>query len=257
MIEIKDQLGNNIKLNSSPKRIISLVPSQTELLFDLGLDKEVVGITKFCVHPKEWRKTKTIVGGTKKLHHDKIDLLNPDLIIANKEENTKEDIEKLQSKYQVYVSDIYSIQDCFEMINDVGELVCNIERSKSLVNSINKSVQALSKNKFGTAAYFIWKNPYMLAGANTFINEMLETAGFSNIINDEQSRYPEISIDQLKSLKPKYLLLSTEPFPFNLDDVQKLEAETGIKTLLVDGEMFSWYGSRLEKFGDYILDLMP
>ena len=89
MIEITDQLGRKIKLSQVPKRIVSLVPSQTELLIHLGLEEQLVGITKFCVHPKHLLKTKQIVGGTKNVHFDRVRDLQPDIILCNKEENTQ------------------------------------------------------------------------------------------------------------------------------------------------------------------------
>src|ERR1700741_3198050 len=106
-----DQTGRKISIPQIPQRIISLVPSQTELLFDLGLDKEVVGITKFCVHPPEWFQTKTRVGGTKQLKIDLIKQLQPDLIIANKEENVKEQIEELEKHFPVWISDVNNLED--------------------------------------------------------------------------------------------------------------------------------------------------
>ena len=97
-----DQIGHSFELKTSPKRIISVVPSQTELLFDLALNDKVIGITKFCIHPKEWFRNKVRVGGTKNLNLAKIAALKPDLIIANKEENTQSEIEELQKHYKHY-----------------------------------------------------------------------------------------------------------------------------------------------------------
>ena len=117
-----DQTGHSINLTAIPKRIISVVPSQTELLFDIGLDEEVIGITKFCVHPEQWFRTKKRVGGTKQLNIDIINSLKPDLIIANKEENTREEISLLQSKYHVWTSDIGHLNDALCMIYDIGSI---------------------------------------------------------------------------------------------------------------------------------------
>ncbi|MBN7815128.1 ABC transporter substrate-binding protein [Algoriphagus pacificus] len=238
-----DQLNRNIVLPSSPQRIVSLVPSQTELLVDLGLVDRIVGITKFCVHPKHLLKTKTIVGGTKNYRFEVIQGLKPDLIIANKEENEREGIEKLAKEYPVWISDITTLQDSFEMILGLGKMLDANEKASEIVFLLKSDFKE-SFEKKGTAVYLIWNNPIMVAGKDTFINEMLSLAGFENKVT--KSRYPTLTMEELKELNPNYLLLSSEPFPFkekHLADFKKQFPEATVK--LVDGEYFSWYGSRL------------
>jgi ABC-type Fe3+-hydroxamate transport system substrate-binding protein len=243
-----DQLGRTIELKHNPKRIISLVPSQTELLSDLGLDEEVIGITKFCVHPDHWFKTKTRVGGTKQLHLDKIKELQPDLIIANKEENVREQIEELLKDFPVWISDVNNLNDALEMIASIGEIINKISRAKEIVNQIKKGLlQTQTTNYKLQTCYLIWKDPYMTIGGDTFINDMLQRCGFQNIFED-QKRYPQISLEQLQAANCQLLLLSSEPYPFkqkHIDELQPLLPHT--KIILADGEMFSWYGSRLIK----------
>jgi ABC-type Fe3+-hydroxamate transport system substrate-binding protein len=256
-----DQLGRTIELLQTPKRIISLVPSQTELLFDLGLDEEVIGITKFCVHPEQWFQTKTRVGGTKQLHLDKIKDLKPDLIIANKEENVREQIEALSKEFPVWISDVNNLNDALEMIKSIGEITNKISRAKEIVNQIKTGFVQIQTtipiaigNKLQTC-YLIWKDPYMTIGGDTFINDMLQCAGFQNIFED-QKRYPEISIEQLPIANCQLVFLSSEPYPFkqkHIDELQPLLPNT--KIILVDGEMFSWYGSRLLKAPSYFQQL--
>src|SRR4051812_11307667 len=123
MTRFTDQMGNAVELEGPPSRIVSLVPSQTELLFYLGLDKEVAGITKFCIHPAEMFHSKPRVGGTKKYDFEKIRQLAPDLIIGNKEENEQKQVEELQKLYPVWMSDIRNLADALQMIRSVGELV--------------------------------------------------------------------------------------------------------------------------------------
>jgi len=229
------------------QKIISLVPSQTELLYDLGLDDEVIGITKFCVHPEKWFRTKTRIGGTKTIDVEKLISLKPDLVIANKEENVKEQIEVLQKFTQVYVSDIKNLNDALNMIIEVGKLVNKAPKAQELVEEIKlrfAELEQFIQTKI-RAAYFIWRNPYMAPGGDTFINDMMEYCGLINIFKN-QNRYPEINIEELKVHDCKILFLSSEPFPFkqkHIDELQPLLE--GIKILFVDGEMFSWYGSRL------------
>lgn len=254
-----DQLGNKLVFDSLPKRIISLVPSQTELLFYLGLNKEVVGITKFCIHPTEQFKSKTKIGGTKNFHFDSIQNLNPDLIIGNKEENQKDHIEKLQNQYPLWMSDIKTLDDAYDMILELGKMVGKEEKAIELVDQLkvnfNTLDRAISKNSRPKIAYLIWNNPMMIAGNNTFINHMIDKAGFQNVFTD-LDRYPSISSDQLKNSQPDYVFLSSEPFPFKEKHVQEIqEICPTAKIVLVDGELFSWYGNRLLISASYFLNL--
>ncbi|MBS1745764.1 MAG: ABC transporter substrate-binding protein [Bacteroidetes bacterium] len=249
-------LSSHVK--KTVQRIVSLVPSQTELLHALGLNDEVVGITKFCVHPEEWFRSKTRIGGTKNIHLDKIKSLHPDLIIANKEENLKDQVEALQEFAKVYVSDVNNLNDAIEMILDIGELINKKEQAIALTSLINEKFSLLKNNvtQKRSSAYFIWKDPYMVAGGGTFINEMMQYAGFENIFK-ERSRYPETKIEELQQLDCEYILLSSEPYPFqqkHIDELQSLLPSS--KIILVDGEMFSWYGNRMLLSAEYFNKLM-
>lgn len=252
---MEDQLNRTINLSGPPQRIISLVPSQTELLFDLGLDSEVIGITKFCIHPDSWFRTKTRVGGTKQLNLELIRSLQPDLIIANKEENTQEELEELMVDFEVWVSDIKTLNDAFDMIEKLGDITEHLIQAAHISGEIKKGFDKLNKITNSTAAYFIWQEPMMVAGADTFINEMMNYSGFKNVFDNLQ-RYPTISENELQNKKPDYILLSTEPFPFkekHRSHYQQLCPQSRI--VLVDGEFFSWYGSRLLKAPFYFEDL--
>lgn len=240
-----DQLNRYINLLSVPKRIISVVPSQTELLFYLGLDEEVIGITKYCIHPEDKFKSTVKVGGTKQLDVDRIKSLKPDLIIANKEENERSQLEELMQHFPVWISDIYNLKDAVEMIECVSKLVGREEKGLALSQSINEKFDTFQVTKSGLrTAYFIWRKPYMLGGKNTFIDDMLQKCGLINAFNLE--RYPEINARQLLQANPDVVLLSSEPYPFKEKHINEIKAIVpSAKTKLVDGEMFSWYGSRL------------
>lgn len=254
-----DQLGREITINYPPKRIISIVPSQTELLFDLGLANEVIAITKFCIHPIEKFAAKTKIGGTKKLLIEKIRDLKPDLIIGNKEENTQSEVELLMEEFPVWMSDIHNLEDSVKAIAQIGELVNREPEAAYLNHLINagfKDLQALavSKGINQTIAYLIWKDPYMVAGRNTFIDDILRKIGLNNVVT--QDRYPEIELSQLKTKNCELIFLSSEPYPFkqkHIDEIQ--DAIPYAKVMLVDGEMFSWYGSRLVKAVGYLFEL--
>ncbi len=247
-----DQLGNRVQVSFPPQRIISLVPSQTELLADFGLGNRVVGITKFCIHPEEWRKTKTIIGGTKKFDFEVIESLKPDLIIGNKEENYEEGIVELQKHYPVWMSDIVTIDDSYHMMLRIGDITDTAEKAVVLVQRIKNDFISIVKAKPQNTLYLIWKNPWMAAAYGTFINEMLKISGFQNCL-EGKTRYPELTPDDIRQLNPELILLSSEPYPFkkkHADELRQLCPHA--KILLVDGEMFSWYGSRLLKFPAYL-----
>lgn len=250
MITSVDQLGDTIRLEDFPKRIVSLVPSQTELLFDLGLGDRVVGITKFCVHPTKWYKTKTRVGGTKSVDLERVKYLNPDLIIANKEENQKEQIEALRKVAPIWISDIYNLDDSLDMIHSIGELCGVDQRASELIQRIVSEFCQLPQMS-GTVAYYIWKSPYMLAGKSTFIDNMLSQIGLTNAVDLE--RYPVVDREEVTS---DFVFLSSEPYPFNEEHVKEWEdLFPTSKVVVVDGEYFSWYGSRLVKAPNYFKEL--
>ena len=250
---VRDQMGLWVKVPSAPKRIVSLVPSQTELLFYLGLTHEVIGITKFCIYPDEAKKTSSIIGGTKKFNFHRIESLKPDLIIGNKEENYQEGIDQLKQNYPVWMSDITDLSEALNMIQQIGVITGKTSESQKLMKEIKTGFSTRPSGIF-KAVYLIWDNPIMVAGKGTFIDEMLSLAGFDNAV--ELERYPTLNIEQLKSLNPDVILLSSEPFPFkqkHMDQFKKIFPYT--KVLLVDGELFSWYGSRLLKSPKYFSQL--
>jgi ABC-type Fe3+-hydroxamate transport system substrate-binding protein len=248
-------MGRKVQLSAPPLRIVSLVPSQTELLAELNLDKEVVGITKFCVHPEDWFRSKTRVGGTKEVKMKVIADLSPNLIIGNKEENSPEDIRALEKDYPVWMSDIEDLEDALEMIRTIGLLTDRQPAAEELAGKINGAFIALGQQVQRlpqvSAAYLIWRDPYMVAGRETFIDEMLQRAGFSNVFSRER-RYPEVSLDAIAAREPEVILLSSEPYPFKEKHIAELQATCPTSDIqLIDGELFSWYGSRLLQSPDY------
>ena len=257
-------MGTTHSFETSPKRIISLVPSQTELLHDLGLEDRIIGITKFCVHPYHFKSRKKIVGGTKKVHFEKIKLLEPDIIICNKEENTQEIVDELRKICPVWVTDIITIEDNLQMITDFGQLFnCRTEAQKwndKLAFAMCDFKNFIKDKPVKKVAYFIWKDPFMVAGSDNFINELLKLNHFENIYenNTETSgRYPEIELKKIRvEGDPDLVLLSSEPYPFKEEDAFEIGRNTHhAKTVFVDGEMFSWYGTRLHKAFDYFKQL--
>lgn len=253
----KDQMQRPFGLNQTPLRIVSLVPSQTELLYQLGLDPEVVGQTLFCIHPAHQHQTKPRVGGTKNLNLDKIRSLKPDLIIGNKEENEQSQIEVLMHEFPVWMSDIQNLDDALNMILQIGQLVNKESAATNIHYQIKTSFDALVQTeKRGNCVYLIWREPYLAAGNNTFINDMLQRCGYKNLATQLPGRYPEISIQWLQEQNVQHVLLSSEPYPFkdkHMDELSKICTQAKIQ--LVDGELFSWYGSRLMESAKYFKSL--
>ena len=254
--KFKDQLQRTIEFHFPPKRIISLVPSQTELLFSLGLDEEIVGITKFCIHPADQFKRKAKVGGTKVLKLDAIRSLKPDLIIGNKEENERGQIEQLMQEFPVWMSDVNDVGDAMQMIKEVGAVTGKETAANSLVEDIQLEFATLRQLRSPKlkAVYLIWKDPYMVAGAYTFIDDVISRAGWENAIS--AARYPVITKEELCKIGPDLVLLSSEPYPFADKHIEEFRAICpGSHIRIVDGEMFSWYGSRLLHTPEYLYSL--
>lgn len=259
MTWIEDHTSDSFSVNNSPHRIISLVPSQTELLYDLGLQEEVVGITKFCIHPEQWFRNKTRIGGTKDVKFDRVQTLSPTLIIANKEENIKEQVEALAEIAPVYTTDISTLDEAYHMINEIGKLTDKRFKAEEIIEKIKTGFAKLSnqleQQTPKTCLYLIWKDPYMSVGGDTFIHDMMLHCKLENVLAQE-IRYPNVTAEQIKRLAPEIILLSSEPYPFkekHIAELQTLLPETTI--LLADGEMFSWYGSRLQHSPAYFCGL--
>lgn len=250
-------MGRKVEVPVKPQRIISLVPSQTELLYSLGLDKEVLAQTIFCIHPSEMHQSKTKIGGTKKLKLDLIRKLQPDLIIGNKEENEKDQLEALMDEFPVWISDIKNLEDAYQMISGVGELVCKeVEAQKILTQLQNEFDSLLVQTEPKKCLYLIWREPWMAACNDTFIHDMLVCMGLQNALATE-TRYPQLTAESLTASQAELVFLSSEPYPFKEKHIEELKALLPkANIMLVDGELFSWYGSRLLYSASYFKQLL-
>ena len=251
MRTVQDHTGKLFSLPTAPLRIISLVPSITELLYDLDLEDRVVGITKFCVHPEAWFRNKIRIGGTKNIHTEKVRQLQPDLIIANKEENVKEQIEELEKFSPVYTTVVDSVTSAIQMIRDIGNITDTAGKANEIADRVHDLLKKPIWQSHIRTLYLIWKEPYMGAGGDTFINDMMEHAGLKNVIR-HLNRYPSLSEDEIKECNPELILLSSEPYPFKEKHICELQGICpAAKIMLADGEMFSWYGSRMIDANEY------
>lgn len=236
-------------------RIVSLVPSITELLATLGLEEEVVGITKFCIHPGDWFRNKKRVGGTKNVHIDTVRALKPTLVIANREENVEAQVREINSFCEVLITDVTDFDGALQMIEIIGNKTGKLSQAEYLLNEINAAFSESKYSDLRNAIYLIWNEPMMTIGGDTFISSMMHKAGFYNVFANEL-RYPQLSDEQIANSNAEYLLLSSEPFPFSEKHLKEfLKRFPGKKVILVDGEMFSWYGSRMKKAAKYFAAL--
>ncbi|MCF4102056.1 helical backbone metal receptor [Gillisia sp. M10.2A] len=257
-MQFSDQIGRSFHLAKTPERIVSLVPSQTELLSYLGLEDKIVGVTKFCVHPEALKKNSTVVGGTKKVDYEKIEALKPDIILCNKEENTEDMVLALEKIAPVHVSEVITFKDALQLIGCYGKIFGKEQEASLLTLQIQKEKEALLKvlplNKL-KVAYLIWRKPWMGAGKNTFINTLLSINNFENVLSEKQGRYPEVNLKDLKKSSADIIFLSSEPYPFKEEHIREIQEELQIPVILVDGEYFSWYGSRLLSSISYFKEL--
>lgn len=255
---VSDMTGRSVPVPDYPERIVSLVPSQTELLFALGLGKRVVGVTRFCIHPAHARQDAAVIGGTKNIHPGRVLDLKPDLVIGNKEENDKASILALEGSVPVWLSDIYTLDDALLMIRTIGRICGKEFGSNQMAEDIAIRFNRLLPPSYQAprrAIYLIWANPWMAVARQTFIDHMLNRMGLVNVLG-HLTRYPQLRDDELSNLSPEIVLLSSEPFPFNPKHeawIRRLLPDAEI--LQVDGEMFSWYGSRLLNAPAYLSDL--
>lgn len=251
-------MGRNLMAPDSARRIVSTVPSQTELLFDLGLGDRLVGRTKFCIHPKERVGEIPIIGGTKNLHIPQIKELNPDLIIGNKEENEQDQILSLAAELPVWMSDVQTWDDGVNMILELSNLLGVRDRGIKWAEKLNESKLDYTipdRIKSSRVLYLIWHDPIMAVGKNTYIDHMLSTFGVRNALSN-YNRYPELSEEEICEIAPTHIFLSSEPFPFKEKHIPQYQRICpGAVITIIDGELFSWYGSRMLKSIDYFRKL--
>lgn len=245
MRTVTDHLGREVNYAFPPKRIVSFAPAITETMYRLNLDKEVVGRTGFCIHPKGRVEHAKKVGGTKQVKIDRVHELQPDLIIVEKEENTKEMVEQLEKHYPVYCFEVQTVDDAYRMILDLGDITDRRQEAAQLESDIKSAFQELP-NIVGTrVAYVIWKNPYMVAGGDTYINSLLQKIGFTNAFETFEGRYPAVTEEDFQQANLDYIFLATEPYPYREKHLGTFQAMMPLtKPDLIDGEMF-WYGGRM------------
>lgn len=256
MQTVIDHLNRQVFVSIPPKRIISICLAITETLFSLGLDDYIVGRTKYCIFPKEKVGQIQVVGGTKEVDIEKIKQLQPDLILAEKEENTAEIVQQLEKIAPVFVAEVQSIEDGHRLIQTLGRLTNSEEKANRMIEISRGGFGALPQHQLGKMAYVIWRKPYMVVGETTYIHDVLKRLGFQNPFANVESRYPAVTKEQLIEANLDVLLLASEPFPFSERYLAEFQAFLpNTKIILVDGEMF-WYGAKMIEAIDYFKELI-
>jgi len=265
--EITDCRGVPFLPLKKPFGVVSLVPSWTETLFSLGLtQREILGRTRYCVHPRTQVLSVEEVGGPRDPKVARIIEIDPDLIVADREENRQEDIAEMDRRWpvsRVFVGDPFSVTRALKHVEQLGWLLGCETRARQLVIEINSCLARVKRENRGKAAYLVWQDPFMAASRETYIGDVLTIFGYQNVLDRHvkddlglggETRYPAVSLDVLAYLKPQTIFLSTEPFPFEkkhadhlrsrLRDLDSVFGES-VDIRIVDGEYFAWYGSRM------------
>lgn len=224
-----------------PQRVVSLVPSLTETLFDLGIGDTVVGATDFCIFPAEMACGR--IGGTKNPKIERIRDLKPDLVHMNMEENLRRHAEEIETFAPVFVTEPKTVGDVRELFETLGRVHDAADRAGALVARLDAELAALPARRF-TFACAIWKKPWMWCGGDTYVSSLIESAGGQNVLGHRQ-RYPEMTLDCMASLEPQIVFLPDEPFQFTADDAKEAAAELRARIVgPFPGHLFTWHGSR-------------
>jgi ABC-type Fe3+-hydroxamate transport system substrate-binding protein len=250
VVRLTDATGATVSLAATPRRIVSLVPSTTETVFELGAGDRVVGVTRYCVRPDGARRQARVVGGTKSPRLETIRELDPDLILANQEENREEDVQALRQVAPVYVAFPRDVPAAIAEILKLGILTGREAVARRMCLELAESLQRLREARDGRPVfpylYFIWRQPYMAAGPGTFIDALLGEAGGRNVLDGAPGRYPELTAEQIETAGADVLFFSSEPYPFAPRHLEEIPAARG-KRILVDGQLLSWHGARMRE----------
>ena len=262
-----DALGTEITLDSAPRRIVSLVPSFTELTADLRLGRRLVGVTRFCTDPPEVVNPVRKIGGTKNPDIERIISLKPDIVLANREENREEDVAALRAAgLAVYVGDVRSAADARAEIERVAQLLgaVSLQQTRPLDQALEEHEHLNRLRPRVRAACLIWRNPFMAAAGGTYIGGLLRAAGGTNVFETHRGddRYPRVTLDDLAEAAPDVILLPSEPYRFGkrhraeLLAQQRIPAARAQRIELCDGQTLTWWGVRTANALQTVADLL-
>ncbi|NIM20579.1 MAG: ABC transporter substrate-binding protein [Candidatus Latescibacteria bacterium] len=263
-IVIEDDLRRRHVFQSPPGRIVSLVPSITETVVLLGADQRLVGITDYCVHPEDALADIPRVGGTKNPDVPDILSLEPDVVLANKEENRKRDVEALEKQVPVFVTYPTTVRESLKTVRDLGTLLNAEDEAAKFTEECEGMMRSIAQDvtvsKPLRTACMIWRDPWMAVGPNTYASDLLKALGFENVYGSRKDRYPVTSLEELAERRPDVILLPNEPYEFDEGDksfVEDFVNERGVSAmiLLLMGSHLTWFGSRTLAALEYLLDI--
>jgi ABC-type Fe3+-hydroxamate transport system substrate-binding protein len=235
-LRLQDVLGGSFEFTATPRRVVSLVPSLTETLFDLGAGDAVAGITDFCIFPENLDKPR--VGGTKNPRIDEIRALAPDLVYVNLEENLERHAQAIEAFAPVFVTEPKTVDDVATLIASLGSIHQRVERADELRESLEQERGHVASFTFAVP---IWKKPWMWCGGDTYVSNLVESIGGRNVLHDEM-RYPSLSLEQVLSLHPDVVFLPDEPYAFTAGDAAEISGTRVIGPF--PGHLFTWHGTR-------------
>jgi len=264
---VKDASGFALALPRPPRRIVSLIPSITETLCHLGLADALVGITVYCVEPRAVVRGKTRIGGEKDPDLDAIRALQPDLVIANIEENVREHVETLRAwGIAVYVTYPRTVAAGIGLVAELGALTGAEDEGRRIAQDLDRQLARVRVRRQGRAPARvfcpIWRRPYMTINGDTYIDDMLSLCGGSNIFAGLPQRYPEVTLEAVAGARPEVILLPDEPYHFRQVHVKDFSAYPEMPAVrdgrihLMDGKLLSWYGPRIARALDVLPDLL-
>ncbi len=264
-VAVKDAFGKPFELAEPARRIVSLIPSITEIFFRLGVGDRVVGVTKFCTEPPDGVAAKPKVGGQKNPWIDAINDLKPDLVVANVEENRKVDVEAMGAAgLSVLVTYPRKVREGIQLIRDLGVLTGATGQAEAIVGECEAALAEAEMAGRTPVRVFcpIWRKPYMTINGDTFVDDMLRTCGGENIFRDRPERYPTVTLQEMAALRPEVILLPDEPYPFtekHLTDFQgfpDVPAVRNHRVCLMDGKALCWYGPRIAESLRTLADIL-
>lgn len=252
--EVRDRRGVAFAADPPRRRLIALVPSATETLFALGLGERVLAVTEWCTTPAEEVARKPKVGGTKNPKCSAIAALEPDLVVMNAEENRRKDVERLEAAgVPVFVAYARTVREAAEEIRLLGRLTGKAAEADAIAGRIEAALAEAARLRPAVpprVAYLVWKKPYMVANGDTFISDMIRSAGGVNVFADAPERYREVSAPELAAARPDVAILPDEPYRFAEADAEELRRELadagspGTRVRLANGELLCWHGPR-------------
>lgn len=262
-----DALGRTLEVKSPPRRIVSLVPSLTEALFVLGVGEAVVGVSDFCVEPREAVAAKTKVGGTKALDVARVLSLRPDLVVASAEENRREDIRALvQAGLPVFVTLPTTVAGAIDLLEQLAGMTGAVEAGARVVAEARETlagVEAANEGRQPVRTFCpIWRNPWMTIGPDTYMHDFVTVCGGDNVFGLRHERYPRVQLSEMAERDPEVVLLPDEPYRFEFKHVSEISAFREVSAVrdgriyLLEGKHLCWYGPRIAGSLRYVSGLM-